>query len=71
MDGIERNLDGVRIVRINAMSRSGGMIASGYGVRAVPTLVVFDGDGGIVLRQVGRVSKESVLEAVGAIKPAL
>ncbi|MBC7238036.1 MAG: thioredoxin family protein [Chloroflexi bacterium] len=64
VDGIERELGDTRLVRINAMSRAGGIIAMGYGVRGVPTLIVFDGEGKIVLTQVGRLSKEPVLQAV-------
>ncbi len=67
VDGIEAELEKARLVRLNAMSRAGGTLASGWGVRGLPTLVVFDGDGEIVLRQVGRIHREAVLESVRSL----
>jgi thiol-disulfide isomerase/thioredoxin len=69
VDGIARELDEVPVVRINVASRNGSLVASGYGVRGVPALIVFDGEGEIVLRQAGRVSREAVLRAVHQLGP--
>lgn len=64
VDGIEAELENGRLVRLNAMNRTGGTLAAGFGVRGLPTLVVFNGSGEIVLRQVGRISRDAVLETV-------
>jgi thioredoxin-related protein len=55
----------VKLIRVSVGSSIGRQLAGRYGLRGVPTLLVFDGSGAVVLRQVGRVSKESVLWAVG------
>jgi thioredoxin-related protein len=67
VDGIARELDEVPVVRVDVASRIGGALASGHGVRGVPALIVFDGDGEIVLRQAGRVGREAVLQSVRAL----
>jgi len=64
VDGIERELAGTRIVRVSMMSRQGLDLARRLGVRGVPTLIVFDGQGQAVLRQAGRLTKQAVLDAV-------
>ena len=67
VDGIARELDQVPVVRINVASRNGGALASGYGVRGVPALIVFNGDGEIVLSQAGRIGRDAVLQSVRAL----
>jgi thioredoxin-related protein len=54
VDGLERELEGqARVVRLSVMGQMGREIAHRYGVRGVPTFLVFDGQGELVGRQVG------------------
>lgn len=71
MDGIERALPDVRLVRLSTGSGVGLEVARRYGVRGLPTLIVFDGSGQPVLTQVGRVRREGVVEAVRAAAGAV
>jgi thioredoxin-related protein len=55
VDGLERDLDGkAAVLRLDVRSPVGRESAARFGVRAVPTLVVVDGQGHVVLTQVGR-----------------
>ena len=40
------------------------VLAQGYSLRGVPTLLVLDGEGREVLRQVGSIDRGAVLEAI-------
>ena len=64
MNGIEKELkpQGVQVIHLDANSAVGQQLARQYGVRGVPTLIVLESTGEPVLRQMGRVDKESVLE---------
>ena len=54
MDRLERELNGkADVIRLDMMSGVGREAAARFGVRAVPTLVVVDGEGHIALTQVG------------------
>lgn len=69
MDGIERELAGrARVVRLNVLSAEGRELAVRWGVRGVPTLIVFDGKGETILRQVGRLQKDAVLQVLAQIE---
>ena len=57
------------MVRLSALSREGAELAGRYGVRGLPTLIVFDGQGQPVLTEVGRLRRDAVLEAVAARNP--
>ena len=66
VDGLERALapQGVEVIRLSVASRAGATLAGRYGVRGIPTLILFDGAGDPVLIQVGRLKKDSVLQMV-------
>lgn len=65
MDGIERDLAGrARVLRLNVMGEVGGRLAARYDVRGVPTFLVLDGGGEIVLRQVGRPQRQEIMAAI-------
>ena len=65
MDGIERDLEGqADVLRLSVTDSVGRELAARYGVRQVPTLVVLDGGGNVVLRQAGRLRRGAVVEAV-------
>ena len=54
VDGIERDLGSRgRVVRLNVLSGIGSEVAARYGVRGVPTLIVFDGQGQVAYQQAG------------------
>lgn len=54
MDGLERELEGqARVVRLGVMSQMGREVARRYGVRGMPTFLIFDGQGDLIGRQVG------------------
>lgn len=49
VDGIEKDLEGrARVVRLNVSSAEGRDIATGYGVRSLPTTIVVGTDGEVV-----------------------
>jgi thiol:disulfide interchange protein len=62
VDGIERDLqDQAPVLRINVRDAAGSQLAMRFGVRGVPTLVVWQGEE--VLRLVGRIDKQTVVQA--------
>jgi thioredoxin-related protein len=64
VDGIARELeDEVRVVRLNTASRVGRQLAAHMTVRAVPTLLVIDGEGEVVLRQEGGIRHDLIVAA--------
>lgn len=55
MDRLEKDLEGeAQVLRLSAFSAVGRQIAGRFGVRAVPTFLLFDGAGNMVHSQVGR-----------------
>ena len=50
-------------MRLGVMDDVGGELAMRYGVRGVPTLLVLDGAGDVVLRQVGMLDREEIMAA--------
>ena len=61
MDGLERDLNGrAAVLRLDMLSGVGRDAASQYGVKAVPTTLVFDGSGQVILRQVGSVDADAI-----------
>jgi thioredoxin-related protein len=54
VDGLERDLEGqARVVRLSLLSRVGQGVAQRYGVRGVPTFLIFDGQGDLIGREAG------------------
>ena len=65
MDGLEQDLEGqAQVLRLGVMDAVGGELAMRYGVRGVPTLVVLDGAGEVVLKQTGVLDRVAVVAAV-------
>ena len=65
MDRIEAELQGeAEVVRLSVMSNPGLTLARRYGVRGVPTLLVFDGNGNVVYARVGPPNVGEVVRAV-------
>jgi thioredoxin-like negative regulator of GroEL len=54
VDGLERDLAGrAKVVRLDLLSSVGQQAAGHFGVRGLPTLLVVDGEGQVILTQVG------------------
>jgi len=65
VDGIERDLGAaVRVIRLNRHTPAGGAISARLGLRLVPGLVVFDGQGEERLRKDGGVISRKALTTV-------
>jgi thioredoxin-related protein len=70
VDGIERDsANSARVVRIDVNTSQGSELAQHFGVRGVPTLFVFDGNGSILLTQVGRISRSEVMNVIADVQP--
>jgi thioredoxin-related protein len=65
VDGIERSLDDeAEVLRLNVTDSVGRELAVRYGVRRLPTRVLLDGEGSVVLRQAGTPRRGVILNAV-------
>jgi thioredoxin-related protein len=65
VDGIERDVeDNTQVLRLSVTDNVGRQLAMRYGVRGVPTLVLLDGNGNVVLRQAGPPQREEIMTAV-------
>jgi len=65
VDGIERKLEGeASVVRLSVLSKVGGRAAQRYGVRNVPTLLVFDAKGQLVGQSVGFPDRNNIVSSV-------
>jgi len=65
VDGIEEDLgDRATVLRLNVMSEVGSQAAQQYGVRGVPTLVVFDGSGNVIEQSVGVPNRKDIVTQV-------
>jgi thioredoxin-related protein len=61
VDRLERELEGeARVLRLSARSGVGRQLGARYGVRGVPTFLLFDGSGEMVHYQVGRLDADRV-----------
>ena len=69
MNGIERELkpQGVQAIHLDANSAVGNQLARQYGVRGVPTLIILNASGEPVLRQMGRLDRESALDVIAQL----
>jgi thioredoxin-related protein len=65
VDGIERDLEGdAQVLRLSVTNRVGRTLAMRYGVRGVPTLVLLDGNGNVMLKQAGSPRRKEIIKAV-------
>jgi len=65
VDGLERELEGqAQVLRLNAMDAVGGKLAMRYGVRGVPTFVLLNGAGEVMLKQVGMPERVEIIDTV-------
>jgi thioredoxin-related protein len=58
---LERDLEGqAQVLRLSAWGSVGRQLSARYGVRGVPTFLLFDGSGQMIHYQVGRLDAERV-----------
>ena len=55
------------MLRLSAYSTVGRQLASRYGVRGVPTFLLFDGNGEVVHQQMGRLDANRIKVEIDAI----
>lgn len=68
VDRLERDLEGeARVLRLSALSGVGRQLAARYGVRGVPTFLLFNGDGEMTHYQVGRLDADQVREEIDSM----
>jgi hypothetical protein len=71
VDGLEQDLKGrATVLRLDLLSGVGRDAASQYGVKAVPTTLLLDGSGQVVLRQVGSVDAGTIRAQVADLAAA-
>ena len=65
MDRLENRLKGqADLLRLSAWGEVGRQLSARYGIRGVPTFLLFDGEGNVVHYQVGRLDSEQVLAEI-------
>ena len=65
VDELERDLEGqAQFLRLNVMSDVGREVALRHGVQAVPTTLLFDGEGQVIHRSVGPPDRGEIRELV-------
>jgi thioredoxin-related protein len=68
VDRLENELESqAEVIRVNVMSGLGMTLARRYGVRATPTLLVFDGAGKVVYAQAGVPHRDAIHAAVAEL----
>ena len=68
VDGIEKDLEGTaQVIRLSVTSEVGSQMAQRYGVRGVPTIVVLDGAGNVVLESVGMPDRTDLVAQVNGL----
>lgn len=68
VDRLERDLEEGQVLRLSAMSSVGRELAARYGVRGVPTFLLFDGSGEMVHYQVGRLDADLVRAEIDSLE---
>lgn len=69
VDRLERDLEGqAQVLRLSAFNPVGRQLASRYGVRGVPTFLLFDGAGEVVHYQVGRLDANRIQVEIDALE---
>ena len=68
VDGLEKDLAGkADVVRLNVLSSIGQQAAAHFGVRGMPTLIVVDGQGQVMLTQLGLVRPAAVHDQIDSL----
>lgn len=68
MDRLERDLESeADVLRLNAWSGVGREVSARYGVRGVPTFLLFDGAGQMVHYQVGLLDADRIKAEIDSL----
>ncbi len=68
MDRLEQDLAGqAQVLRLSVMDDVGSELALRYRVRSVPTVMLLDGQGEVVLTQYGVPDREDIVSAVAEL----
>ena len=68
VDGLESDLQGrARVMRLNVLNSVGMDAARRFGVHAVPTFIVFNGQGTVAMVQIGIPNRAKITSAVRAL----
>jgi len=68
VDGLESDLRGrARVMRLNVLDSVGMNAARQFGVHAVPTFIVLDGQGTVSMVQIGIPNRAKITSAVSAL----
>jgi thioredoxin-related protein len=68
VDGLESDVQGqADVLRLDFFSDVGREAASRYGVKVLPTLLVFDGQGQVILEQRGMIDAPAVRAAIARL----
>jgi thioredoxin-related protein len=69
VDRLERDLEGqAQVLRLSALGPVGRQLAGRYGVRGVPTFLLFDGSGQMIHYQVGRLDGERIKIEIDSLR---
>jgi hypothetical protein len=69
VDRLERDLAGqAQVLRLSAWSGVGRQLSDRYGVRGVPTFLLFDGSGQLAHYQVGRLDGDRVKAEIDSLE---
>ncbi|MGD8462637.1 MAG: thioredoxin family protein [Anaerolineae bacterium] len=69
VDRLERDLEGeARVLRLSVWGSVGRELAARYGVRGVPTFLLFDGTGQMVHYQVGKLDADRVKAEIDSLE---
>jgi thioredoxin-related protein len=70
VDGLENDLEGqAQVARLSILSDVGREVAQDYGVRSVPTFLIFDGEGTLMGREVGFPNRGRIKSLVSGTRP--
>jgi len=65
VDGLEKKLaDKASFVKLDVWGNLGRALASKYGIRAVPSFLIFDGRGNLIYHQVGIPDQKAIINAI-------
>jgi thioredoxin-related protein len=70
VDGLEKGLEGqAQVARLSILSEVGRKVAQRYGVRSVPTFLIFDGEGTLIGRETGFPNRGRIESLISGAEP--
>lgn len=69
VDRLERELEGeVEVLRLSSLSSIGRELGARYGIRGVPTFLLFDREGAVVHYQVGKLDADLIGSEIASMR---